>query len=76
MSREDLEKQALTSVCSCWYYELSNDIETLSDDELNKIINNGMYLHLQNQLYNPVASDEFMQEIMECASVNFGVKKG
>ena len=32
--REKLEKAALEVICSCYYYDLADNIDSMSDDEL------------------------------------------
>lgn len=38
IAREDLEKQALVEICSCRYYDLADNVEVATDDELRAII--------------------------------------
>ena len=40
LDREDLEKLSLLAVCSCNYYDLADNIEITSDEELWQIIDN------------------------------------
>lgn len=72
--RDELEELALKEVCSCWYYDMCDAIDILSDEELQKIIDIPLYSHLHNQINNPVDTDEFMEEINDCYKVNY--KKG
>lgn len=54
MNREDLEKLALETVSAELYYDLADNLETATDEELIKIIEcNGSYkkeMRLQNEL--------------------------
>lgn len=36
--RELLEKTALQEICACLYYDLADNVETATDDELHDII--------------------------------------
>ena len=36
--REKLEKTALGVICPCYYYDLADNIDSMSDDELQEII--------------------------------------
>ena len=65
-TREDLEQQAKLEVCACWYYDLTDDIEVVSDDDLYKIIDYPKWLHIQNQKHCPVTASEFLEELTEC----------
>jgi hypothetical protein len=38
LSREDIEKQALEEICSCRYYDLADNIEACSEEDLQAII--------------------------------------
>jgi inhibitor of KinA sporulation pathway (predicted exonuclease) len=38
MNRQELEKQALATVSSDFYYELADSIETMTDPELQALI--------------------------------------
>jgi hypothetical protein len=68
-TRENWEILAKESVCSCWYYDLCNDIDSLSDDELKKIIITPFYCHIQDYLANHgmVSVDEFLRGLQECS---------
>ena len=66
MTREELETEAKRAVCSCWYYDLCNDIDTLTDEQLQKIINYPAWPHLENQIHNPVSGQEFIEELANC----------
>ncbi len=70
-TREDLEKQALHEVCTCWYYDLADGIDAVDDETLHKIIEMPMYSHLQAQIEQPVPLDEFMEEINNCYELNY-----
>lgn len=73
LTRDDLEKQAKHEVCSCWYYDLADSVDAVSDEELQKFIDIPMYGHLQNQIENPVSADEFMEEITNCYKTNYKI---
>lgn len=75
LDRETLEKEALKAVCSCWYYDLADTIEETPTEELQKVVDCGIYFHLQNQYYNPTTPEEFTNEVMNCGAVNFGVSQ-
>ena len=75
MTREDLERQAMESVCSCWAYDLPNDIETIPDAELLKIIAHPTWPHVQNQIHNPVSNEEFIEELQQCTDYNLIMRK-
>lgn len=75
MSRETLEQEALQAVCSCWYYDLADQLDSTPDETLQAIINNSMYLHFGNQLYSPVSPKEFTDEIMSCAKVELKIEQ-
>lgn len=38
VDRELLEQEALEKICACWYYDLVDNIEITSDNELLAII--------------------------------------
>lgn len=38
LAREELEELAIESVCACFYYELRDTIEEMSEEDLVKII--------------------------------------
>jgi len=38
MKREDLEKSAMEAVCACQHYDLADNIENMTDEELQDII--------------------------------------
>lgn len=40
LEREELEKLALEKVCACDYYDLCDNMESTSDEELQQIIDN------------------------------------
>ena len=40
-AREKLEKAALMAVCSCYYYDLADTIDSMTDKELEEIVANG-----------------------------------
>ena len=40
LDREELEKVALMAVCTCLYYDLADNIDSASDEELWQIIDN------------------------------------
>lgn len=40
LEREELEKLALEEVCACDYYDLCDNMESTSDEELRQIIDN------------------------------------
>lgn len=67
MNREALEKQALSEVCSCYYYDLADSIDALDDETINNIINIPWYCHIEQQLKVPQSSEDFMAELRECA---------
>jgi len=71
ITRETLEKQAIHAICSCWYYDFCDSIDSISDEELHKFIEIPMYGHLQNQIENKVPIDEFIEEINECYETNY-----
>jgi redox-regulated HSP33 family molecular chaperone len=68
MTRETLEQEALKAVCSCWVYDLQNELETVPDEELRNIIKDPQFLHKQNQIHNPVSEEEYQEELKECTS--------
>ncbi len=44
-AREKLEKAALTAICKCYYYDLADTIDSMTDTELEEIVaNNGIHL--------------------------------
>lgn len=45
MKREDLEQQALQSVCACYHYHLADTVSETPDDELKEIIEDSYALH-------------------------------
>ena len=45
--RDQLEARAKQSVCSCWHYELANNIEDHTEADLKAIINNPYFIHEQ-----------------------------
>lgn len=38
--REKLEKAALMAICVCYYYDLADTIDSMSDKELEEIVAN------------------------------------
>lgn len=66
MKREELETQAKKAVCSCWYYDLCNDIDATSDEDLAAIIANPAWCHIQNQSYNPQPWPDYLEELEDC----------
>lgn len=38
VSRKQLEKYAINAICACWYWDLINTLERLTDTDLVKII--------------------------------------
>lgn len=38
LDRETLEKIALEAICTCWYYDLADTIDALSDNDLYEIV--------------------------------------
>lgn len=75
MNREELEAKALEEICSCWFYDLTNDIEALDSDELLKIINTPLYCHINNQIQNPVPITDFIEELKNCSDYGHYVNK-
>lgn len=59
INREVLEAQAKEAICSCWYYDLCDGIDSIEDEILHKIIEMPMYSHLQAQIKNPVPLNDF-----------------
>ena len=44
-AREKLEKAALMAICECFYYDLADTIDSMTDAELEEIVaNNGIHL--------------------------------
>lgn len=41
--REVLEQTALQEVCSCLYYDLADNIETATDEELQNLIDGNVH---------------------------------
>lgn len=48
-NREDLEKQALLSVCACYYYDAADNIDTASDEDLELMIADGYIGHRDDE---------------------------
>jgi len=41
--RQELEREALQTICACWYYDFADSIDAMTDDELIEVIaNNGV----------------------------------
>lgn len=38
--REKLEKAALMAICACYYYDLADTIDSMTDNELDEIVAN------------------------------------
>jgi len=66
MDREQLEKAALRSVCGCWYYELNNSLAETDSADLERVIANPMWFHINAQLYDPDDVDRFLAEYDFC----------
>lgn len=67
MSRSELEAQAKHEVCTCWFWALSGDIDTLSDDELKEVIDTGgLSCHYQAGIADGLTIGEFMDELADC----------
>lgn len=43
--RATLQQEAKHSVCSCWYYDLANSIEDMTDEELKAVISDPYHIH-------------------------------
>lgn len=42
-AREKLEKAALMAICACYYYDLADTVDSMTDAELEEIVaNNGV----------------------------------
>lgn len=72
ITRDDLERQAMEEVCSCFYWELANEMESTPDDALRRIIEHPMSAHYEQQLHQPVSVDEFIESLRECPSYKEG----
>lgn len=68
MTREELEANALKSVCACWFYELRNDIEFSDGALLQAVVADGMTCHYEVQKHDPVDEDEYQEELRACPS--------
>lgn len=64
--RELLEKKALESVCPCWYYELANDIDTMTDYDLKMIIDKPYICHIESAIQDSLSVSEMITELQEC----------
>lgn len=43
---EDLKKQALKNICSCYYYELNNNLDEATRDDLEAMAEDAQYGHI------------------------------
>lgn len=48
MATKALQKQALLAVCSCYYYDLANEAEYMTSEDLQMIVNDPFYCHKIN----------------------------
>ena len=48
MASVQLQKKALLAVCSCYYYDLVNEVENMTSEDLNMIVNDQYYCHKIN----------------------------
>ena len=53
MRRQELENKAIERVCSCYYYELKDSIDAMSEEELQRIIDRPFWGHIDDELNNP-----------------------
>lgn len=69
MNREQLTKEALSAVCSCWFWSLAGDPDSLTDDELRDIIDtNGLCCHYQAGIADNLSVGDFLDELVDCES--------
>lgn len=47
-THEELEQQAKQAVCACWYYDLANEAEYMTADDLKAIIADPYHVHKVN----------------------------
>ena len=48
MSITKLKQQAQLKVCACYYYDLANEIDNMTAEDLQLIIDNPYYCHTLN----------------------------
>ncbi len=49
-AREKLEKAALMAICACYYYDLADTVDSMTDAELEEIVaNKGVPCELCNE---------------------------
>lgn len=48
MATKALQAQALKAVCACYFWDLSNEVEYMTSEDLNMIINKPYYCHYIN----------------------------
>lgn len=68
--REELEAKAAEAICSCMYYDFMDARDSLTDGELQKIIDVPFYSHCIMQTEDPVDAKEFAEEIISCYFTN------
>jgi hypothetical protein len=66
MNRKKLEKEALKNVCACFYYDLTNAMEDMTDSELWRIVKHNWWGHIEQQLNQPVPLSEFYELLADC----------
>lgn len=65
-TRNDLEKQAQAAICSCHHYNLMDNMDEMTDIELEKIIADGQYVHKQQYYDGMITKEEYNSEINGC----------
>jgi hypothetical protein len=48
MATQALKNEAMQAVCACYYYELVNEIDNMTSEDLHMIINKPFYCHYIN----------------------------
>jgi hypothetical protein len=72
--REELEKEALQSVCPCWYYDLADNIDSLSDYDLYQIAQRPYICHIESAIIERLSIPEVVAELRECPDYHGIVK--
>lgn len=45
MNREEREEKARINICACYYYDLVDNMDEATDEELDEIIADGRHVH-------------------------------
>lgn len=66
MNRDELEQQAKHAICPCFAYDLADNIEAITNSELQRIVEIPYICHVVQQQLDPVDTNEFVESLNNC----------